>query len=97
MKLQSLAVEDDKVTVEFEDGTQEVGSVVIGSDGSHSKVREFLVGYEAAQQEDTGHTMINYAASGYTPEQARLLRSYHPIVKLCMHPKLPGAALLAGT
>ena len=80
----------------FEDGSQEAGDMVIGCDGSHSKIREFLVGAEAAKLEDTGLTMINYAAANYTPEQARLLREYHPIVKLCWHPTLPGGALLAG-
>lgn len=71
--------------------------MVIGCDGTRSKVREFLVGKEAAEPEDTGHNMINYAASDYTAEQVRLLRSVSPISQLGFsHSKLPGAALLAG-
>ena len=87
-----------RVVADFEDGTSEIGDTVVGCDGSHSKVREWLVGKEAAQMEDTGHNMINYAASGYTPDQVRLLRSKSPIVQLAFnHSKVPGAALLAGT
>lgn len=95
--LRALRVQEDIMTVDFEDGSSEQGHMVIGCDGSRSKVRRFLVGIEAAQQEDTGITMINYAAAGcYTPEQARLLRMHHPIVKLCLHPQVNGAVLLAG-
>ena len=87
---------NNNVTVTFKDGTQEVGSMLIGCDGSHSVVREFLVGHEAAKLVDTGHTMINYAAAHYSEDQAHLLRSYHPILKLAWHPDIPGGALLAG-
>ena len=90
-------MKDDLVTAEFEDGTRESGHMLIGCDGSHSRVREFLVGHEAAQLEDTGHTMINHAATHYSPEQAHLLRTVHPILKLAWHPELPGGSLLAGT
>ena len=89
-------MEAGRVAATFEDGAVEVGSIVVGCDGSHSKVREFLVGHEAAEMQDTGHTMINYAAGNYSSEEAHLLRSYHPIVKLCWHPVLPGGSLLAG-
>ena len=80
----------------FEDGIQETGSMVIGCDGSHSWVREFLVGHEAAKDEITGQTFINYAAGGYLPEKAHLLRSYHAILKFGWHPTVPGGAMLAG-
>ncbi|KAK3072892.1 hypothetical protein LTR53_005995 [Teratosphaeriaceae sp. CCFEE 6253] len=69
--------------------------MVIGGDGSQSKVREFLVGHKAAQCEDVGLTMINHAAAQYTPEQAAVLRSFHPIVQLCVHPAKHMTALLA--
>ncbi|KAF2230539.1 FAD/NAD(P)-binding domain-containing protein [Viridothelium virens] len=69
------------VRVRFEeDGGEVVGSMVVGADGSHSKVREVLVGAEAARCVDTGFTMINYCHARYTAEQAKVLRSVHPIL-----------------
>lgn len=93
-RLQRIEVRDKDIEVGFEDGTCATGSLVIGADGSQSKVREFLVGPDAAQLEDVGLTMINFPYSGYTPEQAHLLRSWHPIVQLCYHPG-GGGSLLA--
>lgn len=69
----------------FEDGSEEVGDLLIGCDGSKSKVREFLVGVEGAKGVDTGFTMMNFAAS-YTADQARLLRSIPSMVTLGYHP-----------
>ena len=86
----------ERVTAEFDDGSKATADMVIGCDGSHSKVREFLVGLEQAELTDVGMTLINYAASNYTPEQARLLRSYHPIIKLGFHPTNPAMSLIAG-
>lgn len=68
--------------------------MVIGADGSNSKVREFLVGREAAQEQDIDLTMINFPWEGYTDQQARFLRSYHPIVQLSFAETM-GSALLA--
>ena len=87
-------VGDEQVEVVFEDGTSYTGSLVLGADGSHSKVRSFLLGEEAARCQEVGHTMINTPVSGYTPEQAHLLRSVHPIVQLCYHSSV-GVGLLA--
>ncbi|KAK4543969.1 hypothetical protein LTR36_004743 [Oleoguttula mirabilis] len=82
--LQSMKAQGDCVTVAFKDGSQAEGNMVIGCDGSRSRVREYLVGAEAAKLEEIGLTMINYVGSGYTAEQAQLLRSYHPIVQLSL-------------
>lgn len=84
------------MALEFDDGTKASGNMAIGCDGSHSRVREFLVGPELARPVETGHTLINYAASGYTREQALKLREYHPILKLGFHPTNGATALLAG-
>lgn len=88
--------DDQSVTVEFQDGTQATGNIVIGCDGSHSRVREFLVGVEAAKMQDLPLTMINHARATYTAEQAQQLTAYHPIVKLAKLPDLEGGVLLAG-
>lgn len=71
--------------------------MVIGCDGANSVVRKFLVGAEAAQGHDVGGTMINAVGEGYSPAEARLLRSPHPIMQLGYdHPAVDGAALVAG-
>jgi 2-polyprenyl-6-methoxyphenol hydroxylase-like FAD-dependent oxidoreductase len=95
--LQQLSTDDTSATVVFDDGSKAIGDVVIGCDGSHSKVRNFLVGREAAALQDTGTTMVNFGGGMYSREQAHLLRSFHPIVQLCNHPEVNVTALLAGT
>ena len=85
------------VRVTFRDGTTETGNMVIGCDGSHSRVREFLVGPEAAELDPVGLTMINFPIGGFTVEEARLLQTRHPIFKIAAHPDKPGNGILAGT
>jgi len=79
--------------IHFDDGSIEEGNLIVGCDGSRSKVREFLLG-KAAKPTDVGLHMINYIASGYTREQALLLRMYHPVLKLGYHPDIQGIFLL---
>jgi 2-polyprenyl-6-methoxyphenol hydroxylase-like FAD-dependent oxidoreductase len=81
------------VTLTFEDGTTTTGSCVVGADGSHSKIRDFLYGGEA-EMEDTGITMINHVTS-FDVDTARILRMHHPIVKLAFGPTGNGG-LMAG-
>lgn len=71
--------------------------MLIGCDGSRSKVRSFLVGEELAKPTDIDLTMMNHAAGGYTAEQAILLRKYHAIGKIAYHPDYYGNFLLTGT
>jgi hypothetical protein len=84
------------ITVSFNDGTQEIGHLVVGCDGSRSKVREFLVGKEKAEPQNVGLTIINHSVTGLTAEQACTLRKYHPIVKLGYDPSIRGVFLIAG-
>ncbi|KAK5741894.1 hypothetical protein LTR17_003642 [Elasticomyces elasticus] len=93
--LRRVTVDSRGVSVDFDDGSQARGDMVIGADGSHSKVREFLVGVEAAKCQPIGLTMVNHAAGNYTPGQARILRAFHPIVQLSIHPTKQMGALLA--
>ncbi|KAK4503811.1 hypothetical protein PRZ48_004726 [Zasmidium cellare] len=93
-RLRNVEVEGDLIKATFEDGTTAVGNMIVGADGSNSKVREFLVGHDAAQEEDVDLTTINFPWGGYTDEQARFLRSYHPIVQLSFAESM-GSALLA--
>ncbi|EXJ76522.1 uncharacterized protein A1O5_01030 [Cladophialophora psammophila CBS 110553] len=93
-KLVSVESTGASVTAIFDDGSREKGSFMVGCDGSRSKVREYLVGPEAAKPYDTGMTIINHAASGFTPESARLLRKYHPIGTCFYDPEVSGIFLL---
>ena len=93
-RLSSISSTGTSVTATFEDGTQERGDFIVGTDGSRSKVREFLVGAEKTKPTNTGMTIINHAASGYTAEQARLMRQYHPIAQCGYDPNIRGIFLL---
>lgn len=85
-----------RVTADFRDGTSDTGDLVVGCDGSHSIVRQFLVGAEAAELQPVDLTMINFPLGNYTADEARLLQTLHPIFKIAAHPERPGNAILAG-
>ena len=75
------------VTAKFEDGTEEIGTVLIATDGPHSTVRSLLVGKEAAKV-----TPIDYASTmcftRHTREHALFLRArpHHPLYQVAPHP-----------
>lgn len=48
-RLHSLEETKDEVALHFQDGTTVTADVVIGADGVHSKVRDFLLGAEAGK------------------------------------------------
>ncbi|KEF61158.1 uncharacterized protein A1O9_02723 [Exophiala aquamarina CBS 119918] len=83
-----------EVTATFEDGSTERGHLLVGCDGSRSKVRDYLVGSEATKPFDTGMTIINHAFTGYTAEQALLMRKYHPVATCFYDPNVDGIFLL---
>ena len=53
-RLQRLDETEDGVTLYFKDGTTVTADAVIGADGVHSKVREILIGADAAKLVFTG-------------------------------------------
>lgn len=66
-----------------------------GCDGARSKVREILLA-GPSKPTSVGLQMINHVVSGFTREQALLLRAYHPILKLAYDPDIQGIFLLGG-
>lgn len=80
----------------FDDGSLASGDIAIGCDGSHSKVREFLVGHDAAQLESVDLTMINFPKGAYTQDEARLLQTVLPVFKIAAHPTVPGNSIIGG-
>ncbi|KAH8677748.1 hypothetical protein BX600DRAFT_450625 [Xylariales sp. PMI_506] len=85
----------ETITAHFNDGTQDEGHLVVGCDGSRSKVREYVVGVEAAKPQDLDLTTINFSATDFTREQAIKNREYHHICKLSIQPDVSATALLA--
>ncbi|KAL8722376.1 MAG: hypothetical protein Q9181_007501, partial [Wetmoreana brouardii] len=93
--LERVSVNGNRVSVTFRDGVTETGNIAIGCDGARSKVRELLVGHEAAQLEPVDLTMINFPKEGYTADEARLLQTLHPVFKIAACPDRQGNGILA--
>lgn len=93
-KLKSLEEDSGEMVAWFEDGTSARGSMVVGCDGGKSKVREFVVGKDAARGFDTDYTLINTWAR-LPRETAKALRQKHPIISLAFHPDLQAMGMIA--
>ncbi|KAI9753800.1 MAG: hypothetical protein M1835_000954 [Candelina submexicana] len=83
----------DGVVAKFADGEEALGSVVIGTDGPKSAVRENLLGTEKGTATPLEVVHANTALCYHDAEKSRFLRSCHPIFSLCLHPK--GLSFLA--
>jgi 2-polyprenyl-6-methoxyphenol hydroxylase-like FAD-dependent oxidoreductase len=77
---------DGKVaTAIFEDGTREVGNLLIGAEGAHSKVRSFLLGPERSALQMA--PIVSSIAIAKLPAEAALrFRDIHPRYVIIMHP-----------
>lgn len=79
-RLKNIVYEHDNksVTAIFENGQHITGRCLIGADGARSNVRQLLLGPKVASS-----TRLPYSATflqaKYTAEQAKFLRSFHPL------------------
>jgi 2-polyprenyl-6-methoxyphenol hydroxylase-like FAD-dependent oxidoreductase len=78
-RLDKVIDDGSTITAYFADGSTATGSMLIGCDGGHSKIREYIVGSEAAKGFDTDYTMMNTWAR-MPAETALALRAVHPII-----------------
>ena len=77
---------DGKVaTAIFEDGTGEVGNLLIGAEGAHSKVRSFLLGPERSALQMS--PVVSSIVIAKLPTEAALrFKDLHPRFVIILHP-----------
>jgi L-2-hydroxyglutarate oxidase LhgO len=75
------------VTLNFADGEVATGMMVVGADGPHSKIRELLLGVEAAKATPLPAAMFRAHVCYHDAEKIRyILDSMHPIFSVGCHP-----------
>jgi 2-polyprenyl-6-methoxyphenol hydroxylase-like FAD-dependent oxidoreductase len=73
------------VTAYFTNGEAVNGSIIVGSDGPQSKLRELLLGEKGAVTSmDVVHN--NMAVTYHDAEKAKFVRSAHPVFCAAAHP-----------
>ena len=75
-----------KVTARFTDGTEDTGKLLVESDGTHSTVRELLVGAEKAKVTATDFATA-MCFTKHSRERALFLRAkpFHPLYQVAPH------------
>jgi flavin-dependent dehydrogenase len=82
------------VTICFDGGDTAEADFVIGTDGTNSKVRQWLVGEVAGKVSASEHIICNTVVSYNDTEKAKFLRAAHPICALGSSPI--GSLFIAG-
>ncbi|KAK7755112.1 hypothetical protein SLS62_002927 [Diatrype stigma] len=89
-RLAAVSSNGRKATATFRDGTSESADMLIGSDGAHSLVREFLVGPERAALQSSPLAasvamakLPAFAAEKFKQLAPRFLLGFHPLGYFC--------------
>ncbi|KAK2808403.1 hypothetical protein FQN50_004788 [Emmonsiellopsis sp. PD_5] len=85
-RLANIHTEGEKATATFEDGSTETGNLVIGAEGAHSKVREFLFGKEKAALKPSP-LVASFTIARLDKQAALDIRKLHPRHCISFHPK----------
>jgi 2-polyprenyl-6-methoxyphenol hydroxylase-like FAD-dependent oxidoreductase len=80
--------EDGPVTAKFANGQEFIGSVIVGTDGPRSKVRELVLGAEKGCATQMNVILCNETVDYHDAEKARFVRQNHPICCTAMHPNM---------
>jgi 2-polyprenyl-6-methoxyphenol hydroxylase-like FAD-dependent oxidoreductase len=73
------------VAVKFEDGSEEKGRLLIGAEGAHSRVREYLLGKESAALSPSP-IVATVTITTFPEEIAQNARLLHPRYWIALHP-----------
>lgn len=84
-RLSTVDSDDKTVTATFEDGSQESGNLLIGTEGAHSRVREYLLGKESSELISSS-IVASATLSCFPEQQVNALRNLHPRYCIALHP-----------
>ncbi|OJJ48316.1 hypothetical protein ASPZODRAFT_158060 [Penicilliopsis zonata CBS 506.65] len=84
-RLASIDTDGSIVSVTFEDGSSASGRLLIGAEGAHSRVREFLVGKEEAAL-NPSPVVSSISVPRLPAEVALAVKELHPRYCLILHP-----------
>ncbi|CAN9465768.1 unnamed protein product [Alternaria alternata] len=84
-KMRNLFSEGLDVRVTFEDGSTATGHVLVGCDGAKSRVREAIVGTEAAKLTNASVSMFNFPYK-FDADLAKRIRDMNPLFITSIHP-----------
>ncbi|KAK7534208.1 monooxygenase [Phyllosticta citribraziliensis] len=83
--IKDILYHDNGVTTRFQDGTEAVGTLLVGADGVHSAVRMHLLG-EAGRAKRIPFSAINTHIAYKDADKAKYVRQIHPLMGHAIHP-----------